>query len=85
MAELELKIQSDKKLHGESLDRFLKGSIGKAFGKSFIESLLTVMKENNAAALEVGQGWFDSKKMEYEDGDVEVIVNLKLREINTTE
>ena len=81
---VELEIKGEEKLHEESLKRFLAGKIGKAFGKELLDNLLVALKENAAASVEIASHFFN-KNMEYEDGDVEIIVTLKLKKIGEEE
>ena len=81
---VKLEIKSGEKFHEESLKKFLAGKVGKAFGKKLLDYLLEVLKENGAPSVEIASRFFN-KNMEYEDGDVEIIVTLKLKKIGEEE
>jgi hypothetical protein len=73
-------MKRNKKLHEESVNQFFAGNLGEAIGKSTIDSLFQAMKETNSATVEAAFGFF-SPEMEYEDGDVEVSVAIRLKRI----
>jgi hypothetical protein len=70
----------NEKLHEESLKKFLAGKIGKAIGKELVVNLFQTMKEHDGASVDL-TAHFYNPKMEYEDGDVEILVTIKLKKI----
>jgi hypothetical protein len=81
----ELEIRGEEKLHEESLKKFLAGGFGKIYRKEILELVIAEMKDNGAASAEITNHFFNPATMEYEDGDVEIIVSLKLKKIGEDE
>jgi hypothetical protein len=72
--------EGETKFHEESLKKFLSGDFGKVYRKEILDCILSVMKKSDATSSELVSHFFE-KPMEYEDGDVEIIVTLKLKKI----
>jgi len=69
------------KLNEPMAKEFFEGFFGGIFSRRTIESLLGVMNENNAAEMEITQGFYDKQTMDYDENDVEIVISCKLRKM----
>jgi hypothetical protein len=69
------------KLHKESMEKLLSGSLGKVFPRGFIEHQFYVMEKTGTGTMDITAHFFDKNTMGAEEGDVSLSVTLTLKKI----